>query len=150
MKIPSKNSRRIGQQRYQKNGFFLKVVTCQIAMNPCDANTRRVITALIVAKNFAILINYNFSHFRARSDKRKTDLASFIRVESAQHTLAICNHVSSLKFIWHIFARVCSLADVCYYTRRVLDIRRYDRGRYKIEGSLSTVRRCRAVAERMS
>lgn len=30
-------------------------------MKPCDANTKRVIIALIVAKNFAIADNYSFS-----------------------------------------------------------------------------------------
>lgn len=30
-------------------------------MKPCDANTKRVIIALMVAKNFAIADNYSFS-----------------------------------------------------------------------------------------
>lgn len=54
VKIPSKNNNRIGQLRYQNKGFFLNVVTCQIAIKPWDANTNRVIIALIVAKNLAI------------------------------------------------------------------------------------------------
>lgn len=54
VKIPSKNNNRIGQLRYQNRGFFLNVVTCQIAIKPWDANTNRVIIALIVAKNLAI------------------------------------------------------------------------------------------------
>lgn len=58
VKMPSKNSSRIGQLRYQKRGFFLNVVTCQIAMKPWDAKTSRVIIALTVAKNFAIAANH--------------------------------------------------------------------------------------------
>lgn len=63
VKIPSKISNKIGQLSHQKYEFPLKFVTCQITKRLCKANTKRVIVAVMIAKNFVIADNYSSSWF---------------------------------------------------------------------------------------